>query len=467
MALFGALALVIFVLVRPMEIWPELAQLMPLELLAVFTALALGWESFTKGRTRSSSPQLIWLFAFLLWCFAATLAKLGADTGLSVMRTVSLGPLFMLLVMFALSSVGRLRAMAAILIGLLALISVVAIHQAAQPRQCLEIHGDDDDTTFVADGRECTGSSTCEKDGARPGTDYRCERIGLLRTYSAGGRVSWRGQLGDPNELAVYMGIVLPFLFWIAAKRELTSPEKRVHRTAVVVAAVATGLLGLWTIVLTQSRGGQVVVCAVVLMVFVRRFGPWSILAALPLLLPVILLSGREGAEADSSSLERANILAEGLELARANLFLGVGALQFSKEISSGFTAHNSYLLVAAELGIPGCVLWCGLLWMTIKIPVSIVRKLPEGLDPSIIGFAEALVVSTIGLLVGVFFLSFTYKQIFLVWLGLAGGLYGTVRRACPDFRIQTTRRDVLGIIAFAAIALVAVRVASALAGRG
>ena len=100
MALFGALALVIFVLVRPMEIWPELAQLMPLELLAVFTALALGWESFTKGRTRSSSPQLIWLFAFLLWCFAATLAKLGADTGLSVMRTVSLGPLFMLLVMF-------------------------------------------------------------------------------------------------------------------------------------------------------------------------------------------------------------------------------------------------------------------------------------------------------------------------------------------------------------------------------
>ena len=467
MALFGALALVIFVLVRPMEIWPELAQLMPLELLAVFTALALAWEAFTRGRTRISSPQLVWLFAFLVWCFAVTLAKLGADAGLTIMRAVSLGPIFMLLVTFALSSIGRLRAMAAVLIGLLALMSAVAIHQAAQPRQCLEMHGEDDETVFVADGRECTASSRCERDGARPDTEYRCERVGLLRTYSTGGRVCWRGQLGDPNELAVYIGIVLPFVFWFAAKRDPTSAERDNRSRATMIAAVAIGLMGLWTVVLTQSRGGQVVLCAVVLMVFVRRFGLWSVLAALPLLLPVILLSGREGAEAESSSLERANILSEGLELARANLLLGVGALQFAKEVSIGFAAHNSYLLVAAELGVPGCVLWCGLLWMTIKIPVSIVRRPPEGLDPSIIGFAEALAVSTIGLLVGVFFLSFTYKQVFLVWLGLAGGLYGTVRRACPEFRIQTTRRDIAGICAFAVIALVAVRLASALGGRG
>lgn len=462
MALLGALVLVFIVLFRPMEIWPELGQLMLLEVVSVLTAMAIAWEAFTASRTRGLSPQIAWLSAFLVWGFAATIAKLGVDGGLAAMRAVMLAPIFMLLVMFALSSLERLRAMAGLLIALLALISLVAIHQGAQPRQCVELHEEDDETAMVGDGRACEGNSICEKEGARPNTDYRCERAGLFGTHSAGGRVRWRGQLDDPNELAVYIGIVLPFVAWLVAKREPSPAKGFFGRHGALIAALPVVLLGLWAVVLTQSRGGQIVLCAVVLMIFVRRFGPWSIAAALPLLVPVILLSWREGAEAESSSLERANILAEGLELLRGNLFLGVGAQQFSNEVSIGYTAHNSYLLVATELGIPGYLLWCGLLWMSAKIPISIALRPPPGLDPRLLSFAEALAISTIGLLVGVFFLSFAYKQFFLVWLGLAGALHGTVRRASPGFRVQTTKWDVAGICTFAFIALIAVRLASA-----
>jgi hypothetical protein len=469
LALFGTVALVLIVLLRPMEIWPELSQLMPLELFSVFTAFAIGWEALKTSANRVATSQLRWLFAFVVWCAAVTIAKLGADTGLTVMRAFALGPIFMLLVAFALSSIGRLRVIALLLVAMLALMCVVAIHQGAQPRQCLELQGDGDDVTRVADGRECAGISACEKEGGRPDTDYECERVGLFGTYSSGGRVRWRGQLGDPNELAVHIGVVMPFVVWLVRKRDPAPDEpdnKGSRRRLALLVAIPLVALGLWTVILTQSRAGQIVITLVVLIIAVRRFGFWSIAAAVPLLVPVLVLSSREGAEADASSLERAKILSEGLELLRDNSLLGVGVQQFAREVSIGFTAHNSYLLVAAELGIPGCLLWCGLLWMSIKIPLSIALRPPAGLDPRLVGFAEALAISFVGLFVGVFFLSFSYKHIFLVWLGLAGALHGIVRGECPDFRVETTRRDVAGICAFAVLALLAVRVASA-AGRG
>lgn len=462
MALFGALALVLILLLRPMEIWPELSAFMPLELFTCVTALAIGWESYRETPPRPSLPQLTLLAMFLAWCALVTTGKLGLELGLSEMHALWLGPIFLVLVGFALSNVRRLQAMATLLVTVLALVCVVAIHQGAQPRHCLEILVEGDEVTYVPDGRECVGPRACEKDGARENTDYACERVGLFGTFSSGGRVRWRGQLGDPNELAVYVGIVLPFVVWLVPKRDPRNAGGKFRRAAtVVIAGIIIGL-GLWTVVLTQSRGGQIVICIVVLLIAVRRFGVRSVIATLPLLLPVVLISTRAGDEAESSTHERASILAEGLETLRANLLLGVGAAQFTEEVSVGFTAHNSYLLVATELGIPGCFLWCGLLWTSLKIPISLALEPPQELDPRLVGFAEALAISMIGLLVGVFFLSFSYKHVFLVWLGLAGALYNAARHEYPAYRIHFTRWDFGGICAFVVLALVAVRVAAA-----
>ena len=82
----------------------------------------------------------------------------------------------------------------------------------------------------------------------------------------------WRGTLGDPNELALALGAIMPFAFAFA------SASRKKRTSALCVGVVA---LLLATVVLTGSRGGQLVVLTVFGVYFVRRYG-WkgAILAA-------------------------------------------------------------------------------------------------------------------------------------------------------------------------------------------
>jgi O-antigen ligase len=252
-------------------------------------------------------------------------------------------------------------------------------------------------------------------------------------------RVRWRGTLGDPNELALALGAIMPMAFAFASAA----------RKKWITVAVA-GVLGLFltTVVLSGSRGGQLVVLTVFGVYFVRRYGWKGMLAGAVLALPVLLFGGRSGEEAESSSLERIDLLYEGIDLIRAYPVLGVGTGQFMDHAFNGMTAHNSYVLAAAELGLPGSVLWMLLVYTSIKIPWRIVTDPPPDLDPRVYPFALALVVSFAGMLVGVFFLSFCYKAVLFIFFGLSGALYGAVRRACPSFDVGVSPREIVRVAA-------------------
>jgi hypothetical protein len=463
LATFGALLLVLFLLMRPMDIWPWMGKIHALEAFAAITALGIGVDASSGRRAAGGSPQLPWVVGFFAWAWFATIARHGVDHGAKASWAITLGPIFMVLVMFALRDAARLRKLAWLLVACAAFVSAVAVHQGMQPRQCVALILEDGETEpeMEPDGRECEGARICEQDG-KHGADYMCERAGLFGTYSTQGRVRWRGQLDDPNEVAVLIAAVVPFLAMFAAKRARREDEEPLGRsvfaTAIVLACLA---VGLWAMVYTQSRGGQLVLGAVILMVSIRRFGWWSVLGAVAVTLPVALLSWREGDAADSSSAERAEILNEGLLMLKAHPILGVGIGQFASENPLNMAAHNSYLLVSTETGVLGYVLWCGLIWISVKIPLSIARNPPEGIDPLLLRFADALAASLIGMLVGVFFLSFVYKSIFFVWLGLAGALYGAVRNENPDFRVRFTGKDMAGTLTLVVLSVAAVRLAA------
>ena len=87
------------------------------------------------------------------------------------------------------------------------------------------------------------------------------------------------------------------------------------------------------------------------------------------------------------------------------------------------------------------------------------------GLDPRIRPFALALVVAFAGMLVGVFFLSFCYKAVLFVFFGLAGALYGTVRRTCPSFDVRVSVKEVARVAVADVAVLVFVLVYSHLKG--
>lgn len=449
MAIAGALLLVFVLLVRPQEFVPSLQSLGLLNVCTAVAALGIGVELALDKRAPPISPQAPWLAAFVVWCFLVTLRRLGLVGFAVAWDYVGLSAVFMIVIALAAGSMPRWRAFAALLVAIGAFLSCTCIHQSRQQPQCIAI-----DTSGAegersgegqSDGRECDNAWICEQQG-QPRTRYACEKTGLFGTFTEGMRVRWRGTLGDPNELAVALGAIMPLTLAFAS-----GPGK--WRTK-IAAAVIVGL-ALWCVVLTGSRGGQLVVLAVFGTYFVRRYGFKGALAGALFAMPVVLFGGRAGEEAESSSLERIDLLYTGMDLIRANPVLGVGAGQFGDHAFNGMTAHNSYVLAAAELGLPGSLIWLMLVYSSVKIPWVVATRPPPGLGEDVRPFAMALVVAFAGILVGVFFLSFCYKALLFVYFGLAGGLYAAVRRRCPSFDASISLKEV-GRVAFLDVAVLA-----------
>jgi hypothetical protein len=408
---------------------------------------------------------LRWLAALCAWAYAVSVTRLGLDEGLTAGWSVTLGPFFMVLLVFAFGTMKRLRTLMVVLLASLALISLVMIHQGQQPRQCVELRSDPSEPgaepVMIPDGRLCESARLCESEGGVPGSDYVCERVGMLQTISTHGRVRWRGQLDDPNELATIIGSLFPFVFTFGSKGSDPDAARGGKRVLILLFLGLFVFLSLWAVVFTQSRGGQIALGIALVSMSIRRYGWRAVIAGAMMTAALVALSGRSGAEGDSSSMERAEILGEGLRILKSHPLIGIGVAQFGRENPMNMAAHNSYLLIATEVGIPGFLMWCGLVWMTIKIPFAIVRRPPPGLDPGIFLFAEALAASTLALHVGVFFLSFVYKTIYFVWLAFPGALYIAVRALHPEFEVRPTKRDLTGICLLAVGSLIAVHVAA------
>jgi hypothetical protein len=438
---FATFALVFVLIFRPQEIWPFLEDFRLLDVLTGLAAIGVAWDFATEKAKNAYSPQLPFLGAFVASSYFSSLLLLGREgLGLATTRS-AIATAAMLVVMYGTRSLVRLRALMALLVVLAVFVAGVAVHQAQVEPVCIELPisaGESiDSDPGTSDGRNCTTKHDCAENG-KTEIDYVCERIGLFKTVSIQRRVRWRGQLGDPNELSVYLGIVIPLLFAISAGL------KNKWATGGAFAMLA---LILYAIILTQSRGGQLVVGAVFGIYFFSRFRWKGLLAAATLALPVVLLGGREGIAADSSTDERLELLYDAVTEFMHRPFFGVGIDQFY-EIRR-MTAHNSYLLVAVELGLPGMFAWTGLCWMSVKIPLAVVRNAPAGLRPDVRRLAMALIVSWVGMAIGIFFLSFTYKQLLFVWLGMSGALYGVVKADHPDFEVRIERKDLLGIAIF------------------
>lgn len=460
MTFFASLVLVFVLVVRPQEIWPALAAL---RLLDVFTGLVvLGFvvELATGRQKRLWTPQLPWIGAFVLTSYLVTSLALGAGRGLGLVTArVTIPAIFMIAVTYGVTTLPRFKTMVWLLLLLGAFVSAVAVHQGSLDPQCLEKLPDEQDEGALkpdldtADGRVCGRPSDC-RDDTRPNAEWACERLGLFKTMSTGRRVRWRGQLDDPNELSVFLGAVIPLLFGLGLPmRGGASDRSAARQLWLSTIALALLAVALYAVILSQSRGGQLVVATVFGIYFVSRFGVKGLFFAALLALPVLLLGGRSDAEADESSAERLELLYEGVSLFLQHPLRGVGVEQFPDQVSSPLhlTAHNSYLLAAAETGIFGFFLWSSVVWSSMKIPLTVLR-MPD-ITAELRAMAMALVVSFVGIAVGIFFLSFTYKQLLFVWFGLAGAFYRIARERHESLLVRFGWRDALGV--FSADALV------------
>jgi hypothetical protein len=449
---FVASLLLVFVLVvRPQEIWPSLEALHLLNVLTGLVVLGMILEVALGKQKHLYSPQLPFLAAFVATCYAVTALALGAGRALTIGNNFAAIPaVFMLAIMYGAGTLPRLRATVGMLLLLGAFVSVVAVHQGSVSPVCmrnpLDESGARNPDPETADGRVCGLASDCTENG-RWDDEWACERVGLFNSLSIERRVRWRGQLNDPNELSVFVGGVIPLLLAVGLPfRSAASRRGPPQQTLLAILAAIMVAAGLYAVILSQSRGGQLVIATVFTFLFVSRFGKKGVALALLVALPVLMLGGRADADADQSSADRLELLTEGVSLVFAHPLRGVGVDQFADQVGSPLhlTAHNSYLLAAAETGFPGFFMWTGIVWTSLKIPITAMKT--RSFSPEIRAIANALVVSFSGIAVGIFFLSFTYKQLLFVWFGLAGAFYGIMREADPTVRVKVGWKDCAGM---------------------
>jgi O-antigen ligase len=430
-ALPGIIALLAFVYLRPQEVLPALAPIGPgLAIAACLFGLVVDVRRHLVRPLLS--PLLVTTALFFAFCLLDLLLKVpAAGAKLPVYLTALIIPV---LISQAVQGIRALRVTAGAVLALSVVLAAVGTEQGLTPRTCLRLAegATDDRVAGVFTGRACQNPGDCVPEGERATAEYQCERQGLLGTTSVGGgRVRYRGILQDPNELAWAVSAGLPFALALFGRRRSWAGK------GLALLPIA---LGLACVVMTRSRTGQLAALAALAAFFVRR----PMIAALlgvAAAIPLTLLGGRAGAEAEASTQERIECWREGLSMFRDSPVLGVGPGQFTEH--HYLTAHNSFVLCLAELGPLGLFLWTAVVYLCFKTALAIERHARSHLAASDLRpWAAALVGSWAATAIAAFFLSLSYHPVLWVFVGLTAALHAAVRRHDPEWRVHLGWRD-------------------------
>jgi hypothetical protein len=423
----GVLGLVFLTFIRPHAFIPELAAIPLLHITYVATLVGLAIDLRLRIIRPAFTPLTWWGLAYFGWCIvsAALRAPQAIQAGLA---QVSICFALFFIVAHSVHSFRALRTVTILFVGIAVFLSVVGIHQGLAPKGCIAFKSLMNGTY---DGRPCETGLDCLVD-PEPGSAYSCEHIGLFGTSSVNLRVRWLGIIQDPNELSMCVALCLPLLIGLYLHR----PSRR----AAIMYTVYGLAIALCT-VYTQSRGGQLVFLTAIGVYFVRRYGIRGAIVCALGALPVLLLGGRSGDEAELSKMERIEALYVAMTFLTQYPLTGVGFRQFTE--MHNLTAHNSYALSAAELGFPGLYLFITLFYVSMKTFVMAAQRYAvNGPARSANIWAGALIAAQCGLMIGVFLLTFTTQPILWMFFGLCGGFYLAVRRHDPTFKLKIGLRD-------------------------
>ncbi|MFT3859339.1 MAG: O-antigen ligase family protein, partial [Aquabacterium sp.] len=164
------------------------------------------------------------------------------------------------------------------------------------------------------------------------------------------GRVTYLGFLNDPNDLSMAILMVLPMQVYLA------------HRAGLIMKLFwwcAAGL-SLWAVKLTNSRGAILALAAMLMHHGVQRYGLIRSLLVAPFMLAPIIIFGpsrmNEISDDEESAEGRVESWFEGFHMLASHPLFGVGKGLFTEY--NYLTAHNSYVLALAELGLIGYFVW-------------------------------------------------------------------------------------------------------------
>jgi putative inorganic carbon (hco3(-)) transporter len=407
-ALFIAYVLCTFL--RPFEtIAPSMASFRPMLILWLLAFVTASLRALARREIAARAAH-IGLLAMLVTAIALSrVANQWAGGALPAVGEFSPAFMLMVLALLNLTSMRRLRITCAVIAGsvvVLAGLSAYSFHSGFMSDTLIlrqTLGEDSDDTLSAAD---------IEVDPAAYDATH------LLRAQSV-------GFLNDPNDFAQTMVMALPLL-WLYYVRG------RWLRNLLVI-GLPSAMLG-YTIFLTHSRGALMGVAALGLLLMRRVLGMTKtlvIVGVMSLGVGVLSFGGRALSSKEQSAAQRIEAWQAGITMLRNEPALGVGFGNFTDH--HYLTAHNSFVLCFAELGLLGYFAWLGLIVLTFK-------GLGQGYRATQAGTPERdLVVllraALIAFLTCAWFLSRTYSPGLFLLLGVCIAAWFVVRETDPQAR--------------------------------
>lgn len=247
------------------------------------------------------------------------------------------------------------------------------------------------------------------------------------------------GTVGDPNELAAFLLAGLAVAAGFALGRTHSLPVRLGAAAAVPLCAAG--------IFLSLSRGGLVAL-GVMFVAGTFLAGRWR-LAVTGILLAIVIggafyftqlapLPSRERITTAQGGSGRSDLWTIGLRMVKADPLTGVGVGNFQAE-SPNFTlqpgtivradlifssapkvTHNTYLEIAAELGLPGLLLILAVIGSSLGCALKAARVWEARRDASMDALARGVLLGLVGMLAADFFISDMYTK--LLWVMLALG---------------------------------------------
>lgn len=195
------------------------------------------------------------------------------------------------------------------------------------------------------------------------GIQQSIEGIGWTGMDTIQGRIRYIGIFADPNDMGLFFLTVIPMLIYLMA---------RSHFIFRLVYLFALGII-LYGVYLTESRGTTLGIAALVALFAARKFGFMISIGIAAAALVLIMGLNSRVAQIDpgeASAKGRVDAWEEGYYMTRDNPIFGVGVGGFV--IHHYRTAHNTWVLAMAELGIPGYFVWNSLMILSLIMVIHL-----------------------------------------------------------------------------------------------
>ncbi|MDF3983202.1 O-antigen ligase family protein [Luteibacter sp. PPL201] len=383
------LVYVVLTIIRPQDYVPGL-DLVPI-LPAVLVLAFLAW--LFSGSKTFEAPQFVILPAFLLILMVSQVTN--GWSGGALDELTRFGPVVIAFFVFGAACTTQRRVSVAMAVFTLCAV-VLALHGVQQ---------------------------------ARTGMGWTGMPIG------EGGRIQYVGIFNDPNDLGLLFVATLPMAMFLAR------PGRGVAR----VFWLGCASLLLYGTYLTNSRGAMLAVLVVGggYLWYRRGLVTAGLLGVVGLAAMKVLSSRMDELDAgEESAAGRVDAWYAGLEMFRDHPLFGVGAGNFTEY--NELTAHNSFVLVLAETGFAGFVVWLAFVGYGFWMMLTVVRHRPPETPAAQVAaawvaerqMALTLLLSLCGLFSAAFFLSRSYMVVLYLIAAMVAGYYVGARRRWPDLPV-------------------------------